>query len=183
MEPVFLRGERVSLFAIDPEADLTEYASWVNDQDATRYMGSGRFPVSASDIRTYVANFLNDPNGVIFGVRESATGQHVGNIALNNIDWVHRKGEVGILIGSSGARGKGYGAEALRLLVGHAFSRLGLNKLTAGYVDGNEGSKRLFESVGFKTEGVLKEDFFLEGEFLDSFRVALLRSDWERASA
>lgn len=179
MEPVFLEGERVFLSAVDPDGDLGEYASWVDDAETTRYMGSGRFPFSVDEVRGYVRTMRDSKTGLLLGIHDKTTSKHVGNVTLHMIDWVHRKGEIGILVGDREARGRGLGAEAVALVVRHGFERLGLNRISAGYVDGNEGSKRLFESLGFSVEGCLAEDFFLDGAFRDTYRVALLRSAWQ----
>ena len=181
MDAVFLQGDRVRLSPLDPAADHSAYVSWLNDQETTRYMGSGRFPMTQSLVRAYIESFEGRSDGFLLGIFDCQAGQHVGNVTLQSIDWRDRRGEIGILIGDRTARGKGFGGAAVSLVVDHAFLRLGLNKLTAGYVTGNDASARLFGALGFVEEGVLKEHFYLDGEFLDCPRLALLRSKWLEA--
>ena len=178
MDVVFLLGQHVVLRALDPDCDLDAYVSWLNDSDTTRYMGSGNTTTTADDLRRYIRSFENAEDGMLLGIFDRETEAHVGNVTLQTIDWHNRRGELGILLGESSARCKGFATEAVGLVVEDAFTRLDLHRLTAGYVLGNEGSRRLFEKLGFKVEGTLREHFLLGDTYLDCDRVGLLRSEW-----
>ena len=97
---------------------------------------------------------------------------------MHQISWKDRHAEIGILIGDEKSRGKGYATEAIRLVADHAFNKLNLRKLYTGMVKGNEASKRAFEKVGFRIEGTLREHFYLNGKYLDCYRMGLLRSEY-----
>lgn len=84
------------------------------------------------------------------------------------------------MIGDKKSRGKGYATEAIRLVAKHAFNKLNLHKLYTGMIKGNEVSKRAFEKVGFKVEGILREHFYLKGEYLDCYRMGLLKSEYKK---
>jgi RimJ/RimL family protein N-acetyltransferase len=60
----------------------------------------------------------------------------------------------------------------------HAFAKLNLRKLYTGMVKGNEASKRTFEKVGFKVEGVLREHSYFDGKSHDCYRMGLLMSEY-----
>lgn len=174
--PVFLAGERINLCPLDPADDLADYTGWVNDQDTTRYMGAGKAPMTASQVRAYVERY-GASGEFLLGIFVKETGRHVGNIALHSFDRQNRHAETGIMVGDAGSRGKGYGLEAMRLLCRHAFQRMNLNKVTAGVVEGNKASLRLFEKAGFQREGLLREHFFLDGQYQNYVKLGLLRSD------
>jgi RimJ/RimL family protein N-acetyltransferase len=89
---------------------------------------------------------------------------------------VHRCGELGIMIGSANARGKGYGGEACRLLIAYAFDHLNLHKITAGTVVENVAMTQVFLGLGFVIEGTLAQQFYLEGRYHDIHRFGLLRA-------
>ena len=175
---VFIRGDRIDLCVLDPEGDLAAYEAWVNDQETTRYMAVGKRPTTRRELQEYIAGY----KGLLLGLCVRQGGAHVGNIALHSLDAQNRQGEVGILIGDSASRGKGYGTEALKLLADHAFRRMNLNKLTAGLVDGNIASQKAFEKAGFRREGTLREHFYLDGRYLDYFRYGLLRREFLEAA-
>ena len=78
----------------------------------------------------------------------------VGACDLTEIDWRHRRGEVGFLL-ANGAWGRGYGLEAMRAVVDHA-AALGLKRLWARAHAGNLRSERLLQRLGFEEEGYLR---------------------------
>jgi RimJ/RimL family protein N-acetyltransferase len=177
MRPIFLKGKNIFLGALSPKDRLEGYAGWINDQETTLFMGSGRFPTAAEDLRAYLKSYNNSKDGMILGIFSNKTAKHIGNITLHQIDWRNRNAEIGIIIGDKRSRGKGYATEAIALVTDHAFNKLNLHKLYTGMISGNEASKRAFEKVGFHVEGILKEHFYLNGTYLDCYRMGFLRRD------
>lgn len=176
--PIFLEGNNIFLGPLSKDDNLDDYASWLNDAETTRYMGSGRFPATVEGLRDYIGSYNSSKDGMLLGIFLKKPVRHIGNITLHQIDWRNGLAEIGILIGDKKARGKGHAKEAVTLAARHAFTRLNLRKVTTGMIKGNEASKRVFEKIGFKVEGVLREHFFLDGEHLDCFRLGLLRSEF-----
>jgi [ribosomal protein S5]-alanine N-acetyltransferase len=89
----------------------------------------------------------------------------VGACDLSEIDWRHRRGEVGFLL-ANGAWGRGYGLEAMRAVVDHA-AALGLKRLWARAHAGNQRSERLLQRLGFEEEGYLRGHIQRGGERRD----------------
>jgi RimJ/RimL family protein N-acetyltransferase len=89
----------------------------------------------------------------------------VGACDLSDIDWRHRRGEVGFVLARD-AWGHGYGLEAMRAVLDHAAS-LGLKRLWARAHAGNERSERLLQRLGFETEGYLRGHIQRAGERRD----------------
>ena len=178
MRPVFLEGNNIFLGPLSMKAKLEGYASWINDQETPLFMGSGRFPLNTADIKNYINSYSNSKDGMILGIFLKKSKRHIGNITLHQIDFRNGNGEIGILIGDKKSRGKGYATEAISLIAGHAFSRLNIRKLCTGMIKGNEASKRAFEKVGFKVEGILREHFYLNGQYLDCYRMGLLKNEF-----
>lgn len=177
MRAVFLEGKNIFLGPLSKKGKLEGYTSWINDQETMLFMGSGRFPVNTEDIKDYVDSYIKSKDGMILGIYIKKNKRHIGNITLHLIDWRNRNAEIGILIGNRKFRGKGYATEAIRLVAEHAFAKLNLRKLYAGMIKGNEASKRVFEKAGFKIEGILREHFYLNGKYLDCYRLGLLKTE------
>lgn len=178
MRQIFLEGENIFLSPLSKEDASEDYASWLNDQETTLFMGSGKFPVSIDELKNYIESYNNKKERILLGIFLKKNSKHIGNITLHQIDWINRLAEIGILIGDKKSRGKGYATEAIGLIASHAFNKLNLHKLIAGVVKGNEASKRAFEKIGFKVEGILREHFYLNGEYHDCYRMGLLRSEF-----
>lgn len=174
----FLKGKGIYLAPFTGQEDLDVYAGWLNDSETTLFMGSGRFPATRESLKGYIERSTGNSAGMLLGIFLIKEGMHIGNITLQQIDWRNRSAEIGILIGDKGSRAKGYGKEAIRLITHHAFMRLNLRKLYAGVIEGNTPSLKAFEKIGFKVEGVLREHFYLDGKYIDCFRMGLLRPEF-----
>ena len=99
----------------------------------------------------------------------------IGTVGLSNIDGHNRTAEFGrFMIGDARFRGAGCGREAACLVCEHAFGALHLNRLWAEVIAGNQRALGLYESIGFKQEGVLREHVFKGGRHLDVVRVGML---------
>ncbi|MBA3018319.1 MAG: GNAT family N-acetyltransferase [Desulfobacteraceae bacterium] len=177
--PTFLKGKNIFLGPLSKNDDLEGYATWLNNQEITLYMGSGRFPVNYDALKDYISSFQNSKEGMLLGIFLTTNSKHIGNITLHQIDWLNKFAEVGIIIGDEESHGKGYAIEAIRLVVEHAFNKMNLRKVYAGMVHGNEASKKAFEAVGFQVEGTLRKHFYLNGKYLDCYRMGLLKSEYK----
>lgn len=96
-----------------------------------------------------------NPSIALLGIFDNATHLHLGNIKLGPINWHHRLGDIGVIVGRKEFWGKGLASQAIALLRDFAFSRVGLYTLTAGCYGNNAGSARAFEKAGFRIEARL----------------------------
>jgi RimJ/RimL family protein N-acetyltransferase len=172
----FLSSQRLYLREVRLEDVNENYYRWMSDPEVTRFLESRFFPNSMESLRQFVTNKQGDRNNVFLAIVLHEQHRHIGNIKLGPIDWIHRLGEVGILIGEKDCWGKGYATEAIGLLAEYAFDRLALHKLTAGCYGNNEGSTRAFERAGFVREGIRKEHFFCGGARVDLILLGRVRT-------
>ncbi|OHB62940.1 MAG: hypothetical protein A2Y76_11580 [Planctomycetes bacterium RBG_13_60_9] len=93
--------------------------------------------------------------------------QHIGNIHLTNIDWVSRHACVGIFIGEAKHWSNGYGQQAMRVLLRHAFHDLGLHRAYLTVLEDNHRAIQVYEKCGFVVEGRLRKHDFKQGRFKD----------------
>lgn len=164
--------------------DLNErYLSWLNDPEVTRYTEIGTFPSTAEDLENYYRSVIGSKNDVMLAVVEKRSGRHIGNVKLGPIHWVHRRATFGILIGEKEFWGKGMGLEATQLMVSYGFDRLNLHRMDLGVFAEHEAAVRCYEKAGFKVEGRMREDLFLDGKYRDRLRMGILRSDYKPAKS
>ena len=104
-------------------------------------------------------------------------GSVVGRCDLFALDLYARHAEVGIALIPT-ARGKGYGTEALRLLVRFAFERRNLRRLHLRTLASNPAALASYTKVGFVREGVLRESAWVRGGYVDEILMGVLRSEW-----
>ncbi len=111
---------------------------------------------------------------------ETESGEHIGNISLENIQWKDRQATLGIVIGAKEYWGQGYGTDAIRTLLRFAFEELNLNRIQLSVFDFNERARRCYRRCGFQEEGRLRQAHYTEGRYHDVILMAILREDWER---
>jgi RimJ/RimL family protein N-acetyltransferase len=103
----------------------------------------------------------------------------IGNIALFDFDWRIRMAELGVLIGDKEYWNKGYGTEAVGLLIKHAFATLNLNRVFLRVYQTNPRAIRAYEKAGFVHEGRFRQAHYHDGEYVDVIFMSVLRSEWQ----
>lgn len=91
----------------------------------------------------------------------------LGTAFIKNIDKKNRKGEFGMFIGEDAERGKGYGTASAQLTLKYGFDILGLNRIYLSVLSNNVSSIRSCEKVGFRKEGLLRQDYIRDDEKYD----------------
>ena len=113
-----------------------------------------------------------------WGVARRPDDLLIGSITLFNLDFTHRRAEIGYALGRDYWR-QGYMHEALSAVIGYAFAELGLHRIEADVDPRNDASIRTVERLGFQREGYLRERWQVGGEIQDALFFGLLRPDWE----
>lgn len=170
--PVFLDGEVVDLRTIEHE-DVEFMQQLVNDP-AVRHSVQNVDPISEQQETEWVDS-LSDADGWHFLVCDGET--RVGIIGLNEYDDVWGVAEAGYMIAPE-HWDSGYATDALTQLCEYGFAERRLNKVVAKAYETNRASQRVLEKVGFAEEGRLRNEAFVEGEYLDLYRYGLLASEW-----
>lgn len=154
----------VRLFQLD-EANVSDaYVGWMADPEINRYLESRFSTHDRSSIASYVREMRNSNTNLFCGIHSLELDRHVGNIKLGPIDLVHRRGEIGIMIGDREAWGRGIGSAAIEAICAIAKQDLNLRKLTAGCYAANRGSQKAFEKAGFSVEGIRPRHYILDGQ-------------------
>ena len=170
-DSLFLRGVTVD--------DVTEdYVAWMNDPEITRFLESRARVFSYCDLVSFVEEMNSTADIHFFAICLKSDGTHIGNIRLRHIDWFHRRGDVGILIGEKSVWGKGYATEAIKMITHFGLVQLGLNKLTAGCYADNKASLKAFDKNGWQQEGLLKNNVVLDGKPHDWICLGICAEDY-----
>ncbi len=178
MKTPFIIGQQIYLRPLEPE-DLNEtYLGWLNDPEVAQYLESGIFPSTQGALENFYNRVVGASDCALLAIASKEADQHIGNVKLEPIDWVHRKATFGILVGDKQYWGKGVGVEATRLMVEYGFFRLNLNRIELGVYAEHQAAVRAYERVGFRVEGRLRENMFLDNEYRDSLLMGLLRSEY-----
>lgn len=164
---IFIEGDKVILAPLTEVLVTEKYVSWLNNAEVTKYLEVGMFPATRDKTLEYVQSMKKINNSIFLAILDKQTKDHIGNIKLDQINWIHRTGEIGILIGDKDYWGKGYGSEATNLVVTHGFQTLNLRKISLGVYANHTAAIKSYEKVGFKIDGTMKKHLYLDGEYVD----------------
>ena len=102
----------------------------------------------------------------------------IGCIFLNDIDCHNRSGQEALFIGEKTHLGKGYGTEAIILILKYAFFDRGLERICATILEDNIASIRIHEKSGYLKEGLLRKAGFKDGNFINKIILSVLKEDF-----
>ena len=109
---------------------------------------------------------------------DKKTGEFIGGGGLFGINNIIRSAELGIAIYEEKNWGKGYGTDAMKVLLKFGFDYLNLNRIQLRVVDFNVRGIKTYKKVGFKEVGKLRATHFWEGEYSDQILMDILKSEW-----
>lgn len=161
------------------ENDIPLTLLWNNQEDIKNLYAGHPFPVNIEmEKEWYKKITMSNFPVTVFGIETVIEKKLIGLSFLKNINLIHRKAELAIYIGDETARGKGFSKEAIIQTLNFAFKSLGLNRIFLFVQANNEPAIKLYENVGFKKEGVLRNSMFKNGYFYDEWVMGLLNTDF-----
>ncbi|MFX1411061.1 MAG: GNAT family N-acetyltransferase [Promethearchaeota archaeon] len=173
----FIEGQKVDLMPMNTN-HINLYVKWANNP-RVRIYARHVLPRTVQQIKKYLENQKKKERTFIdFEIWLKVDKKPIGDIGLFNINWFDRKAYVGLTIGELECWGQGICTEAVKLITGYSFNELNLNKLYAYIYAPNIASFRCFEKNGYKCEATLKQDVYINGEFLDTYLYSILKEDW-----
>jgi RimJ/RimL family protein N-acetyltransferase len=172
-----MRGKKVSLHPLRYE-DKEILFQWVNDRALVNYNAPYR-PISESNHEEWFEAVTRKHDVFFFVIKENEKNTTIGSCQLHNVHWVHRSAELQIRIGDEKYRNKGYGAEAIELLLRFGFQDLNLHRVYLHLLKNNERAKKAYMKTGFVVEGDLHEAAFVNGKYVDLQMMSILRDAYQ----
>lgn len=178
-QPMYnIEGERIALGPIRRK-DIPTFVRWMNDFTVTGMLAVQPRPMTLEQETAWYERAALDEASRTFGIYERATGRAIGNCGLHDLEFRHRRCEVGILIGDAECRGKGYGTEAMRLLLDYAFTALGMHSVMLWVYEYNIAARRCYEKIRFRAAGRRREARWFNGRYWDKIMMDILESEFE----
>jgi len=174
----FLTGERLYLRPIEAE-DLPFIRRWANDPEVRRLTGEA-LPMSKAGADEFLERVRQDKERVWFVVVLKENDCVIGEAGLLRMFHPWRNTDLSIIIGDKEAWGKGYGTQAILLLLDYAFGYLGFHRVSVGVVGFNERALRFYEKVGFKKEGVQRDGYYYDHAFHDFVMMSILEDEFRQ---
>lgn len=160
---------------LDPERDAETISRWTHDP---------AYPLSAAQVPKQMEKAAREREGMrrelAFGVRASVSDALPGFVDVTVTHWAYGDAYLGIGVGERSDWGRGYGTDALRVMLHDAFRELNLHRVSLTVFEYNARAVRCYEKAGFVEEGRRHGWLSREGRRWDLIYMGILREEWER---
>jgi RimJ/RimL family protein N-acetyltransferase len=169
-----MAGEKCYLSPIDMN-DAEKYTAWMNDLEVTINLETYNSVINVESEKAFLETLSCEHN---YSIIDKETDELLGICGFRDIDLLNQTAEVGIFIGNKDYWGKGYGTEALSLLLDIGFKTLNLHNVQLRVNDYNKRAIRAYEKVGFMKSGVRREAVYRNLERHDFIFMDILSSEF-----
>ncbi len=171
-----VKGERCYLSPIDSE-DYKLYTAWLNDPEVTENLTLSDKVITESGERLMLETLSKEHSYTIVLNEGDAP---IGVCGFHILDQRNRTCEIGIFIGEKQHWGKGYGTEAIRLLMGYGIDYLNLHSFLISVYSFNKRGYKCYTGLGFKEIGTRRKCIRQKGEYHDMIYLDMLAEEFER---
>ena len=172
-----LIGDNIYLSPISVD-DVEQYAEMVNDIKVSVGLGYLSY-TNIIDFESEKEFLISVKKEKMFAVRLLENDELLGNIGFNSLDIINRNGALGVLIGNPEHQRKGYGTEALKLILDYGFSFLNLRNISLSVFEYNKPAYNLYKKVGFKEVGRLRKALEIMGKTYDVIILDMLNEEFQ----
>ncbi|MFD2045429.1 GNAT family N-acetyltransferase [Ornithinibacillus salinisoli] len=173
----FLEGKRVYVRPIEKE-DLDWFyhkALWENEG---RRLTGTQAVFSRSGLQNWFENAVEDSGRIDLIICLQKNDQPIGEMAMLDINHINRNAIVRISIFEKDYWGNGYGTEALSLLIEFGFEIYNLHRIGLDVFSFNKRGIKAYEKLGFKQEGIIRDELFYNGQYHDSILMGVLKDEF-----
>ena len=165
-------------------SDTEDRYQWCLDTEVTKHLNMPEKypPFTREETSNWIQLCIDRKNGYEQRAIVTGEGKHIGWIDLKNIDQLNGHAELGIAIGDKRYWGKGYGVGAMKAMLEWGFTNLELNKIWLRVEVDNDKAIKSYKQSGFVEEGILREDRYREGRYVDRLRMSLLRREYQNSN-
>jgi len=177
-----LKGNRITLRPIGRD-DMERYCQFANDVEL-ELLGGGDPPRPMAK-ESIIADFeerqkenKDGSKGAVFGIE--ADGKYIGLCGIWHFNFTNQTCELGIGIGDRDYWSRGYGREAIGLMLDYAFRLRNFRKVYLITCSNNERALRCYRASGFVEEGRLRQQVWSDGKYVDEVYMGVLRDEWQQ---
>jgi RimJ/RimL family protein N-acetyltransferase len=177
-----LVGEGVELRRHE-RANYPLYARWYGDEEIWRLTSWAAEPMRRSSVEKLFEDREKSPKDDSFAIHREGKEEPIGVIGLTNIDEANASAELSIIVGAPEDRDRGFGTEAIRIILRYAFEDLGLDRVGLSVFEFNEPAISAYEKLGFERVGRMHQAIRRDGRFHDAILMRVLASEWRASEA
>ncbi|ABX31895.1 GCN5-related N-acetyltransferase [Petrotoga mobilis SJ95] len=169
-------GEKCFLSPVNPD-DFEKYTEWLNDPEISENMMVEDNIISLLKEKDILEKMAKG-NDVFFAIVDLETEELIGNCGLHDINRINQSAVLGIFIGNREYLSKGYGTQAIKLLLNYGFNVLNLNNIMLEVFEYNKRAIRSYQKAGFKEIGRRRQAKFFKNNRYDIIFMDILREEF-----
>ena len=158
--------------------NVTAFQRWYSDPEVARLARYQDAPMRPDEIDRFFQLRALGTESLTMAIHDRETGRLIGSCALSQVDGENGSAMYHITIGEKDMWGRGYGTEATRLMLDHAFGTLGLHRVALTVFEFNERAIRAYRNCGFVVEGRSRESIWRDGRWWDELAMSVLSTEW-----
>lgn len=162
--------------------DYDLYGRWYGDHEIWRLTSWAGEPLSAGAVRRLFEDRELSTTEDSFAIHPREGDGPVGIISLMNISEANSSADLSIIIGPSEDRGRGFGTDAMREILGYGFEERGLHRVGLSVFEFNRPAIETYSRLGFREEGRLRGALQRDGEHHDAILMSVLEPEWREKS-
>ena len=161
------------------EEDIETVQKYINDPEVKKLLHAGvPYLYTLEDEKKWYENCSAQNDTYSFAIETLEEKKYIGGCGVNRVDWKNSVVDVGIFIGDKEYWGKGYGTDAMLVLVSFIFKQLNINKIKLQVFAFNERAIKSYKKCGFRVEGVLRQEIYRDGKYHDDIVMGLLKDEF-----
>ncbi len=159
--------------------DMEYIYKWFSDAKFLKYYDYyPPLPLSKEEVDKIFSDYENSEKSKVFAVRTDSS-----IIGVAGFDDIIKENQVATLfigLGNESERNKGYGSEAMKLLLEYGFENFNFHRIQLNVLEFNVGAIALYEKFGFKKEGIFREFVLRDGKRYNLLLYGLLENEWKK---
>lgn len=175
-KPVFMDGKRIYLRPLDMD-DLETFQRWFNNPELRMFLMLP-YPITKEGEREILEKMMKSKDDVVLSIVMKRDDRLIGNVGLHRFNRISRSAMLGIAIGDLAMASKGYGTEAMELMLDHGFKTLNLHRIDLFVHEFNARGIAAYKKIGFVEEGRKRDGLFADGKYHDEILMSILEDEW-----
>lgn len=174
---ITISGEKVALGPMRRDL-IPLYHAWITNLETTQYTSLPGAAPSLDEEAAWFEGLARNPSTRTFTIYVLPTWQPIGTVNLHEVDFRHRRANMGIMIGEPDMRGSGLGTEAVELILDYAFNALDLHSVWLTAYEFNERARKAYLRAGFHEVGRRREARYQAGRYWDEIHMDILAHEF-----
>ncbi|MDO8522838.1 MAG: GNAT family protein [bacterium] len=158
-------------------SDAEHFVKWVSDPEVNKF--TTRNKITLKEELKWIKGMRKTKNTFIFAI-DTKDGTHIGSAGIHDMNRKDKNAIFGILIGDKKYWNKGYGTDATTVLLNYGFNKLKLHRIELFVYEYNPRAIKVYKRLGFKLEGIKREQVFYKNKFYDVLNFGILDREYKR---